>query len=292
MDKIIDEILNEPVPDIQIEVPQLEPQPQQPMKLTPSQQSLQDRLIKLTKQREAAALKKQENNGDDSSSDDDNSSEGSESNHSSAVISRLAVDTQNSPLSKPISPNGKNSRINFFNPSDANESPGRGQDLKQSPSGVATVVSRSSVGPEVALDRSRAGSERGSRVGSDRGSEKGRGEANDDFEYEEVDMLAYMLDWEKAMQNSKSTQCGHFDTVDVGTQFNGDNSAIASADRNKGVQVAEGDFEAPVEYYLESLFKGFAARSKRFFPKNNLEIMSADRFNKVKSSKLRRYVNL
>lgn len=111
-------------------------------------------------------------------------------------------------------------------------------------------------------------------------------------EFEEIDMLAYMLDWENAMQNSKSTQCGHFDTVDVAVQFTGMTAtelieSKAVKDRDKSSQVRESDFESRMEFYLENIFKGFVLRSRRFVPQANIDVLSADRFNNVRTNRRR-----
>lgn len=102
-----------------------------------------------------------------------------------------------------------------------------------------------------------------------------------DDEFERIDMLGYVLDWERVLQNSKATQSSSTETTDVGIQYN--EIVVQKTLVDKGNQVTEGDFEAPIEYYLETLFKGFVVRSRRFVPQNNIELMSADRFNKVKS---------
>eukprot|EP01036_Dinobryon_divergens_P022792 gene22792-31088_t len=103
--------------------------------------------------------------------------------------------------------------------------------------------------------------------------------SEEDDEFERIDMLGYVLDWERVLQNSKATQSSLIETADAGIQYN--EIVVQKVLVDKGNQVTEGDFEAPIEYYLETLFKGFVVRSRRFVPQHNIEVMSADRFNKV-----------
>ena len=109
-----------------------------------------------------------------------------------------------------------------------------------------------------------------------------------DSEFERIDMLGYVLDWERVLQNSKATQSSSNETRDMGVQYN--EVVVKKILADKGVQATEGDFEAPIEYYLETLFKGFVVRSRRFVPQKNIDVMGADRFNKTKLSKSRNTV--
>jgi hypothetical protein len=93
-----------------------------------------------------------------------------------------------------------------------------------------------------------------------------------------INMLSYMVTWENVFKNSKAVQYGNSDQRVFGTQFNC-NIDLDGGPNNVNIQTTNNDIEVEVEPYLERIFRGFILQSRKFVPKENINILNVDRFN-------------